>query len=233
MRSEDWRPGDARAFARGALADVADRAKAEEMAAYMKHVAPFFGVSKPLQRPIRRELIERFPVTTRRQYERLVDTLWADDEREMKYLALAMARRWSAFHTVESMPLYERLVIEGGWWDLVDEIAVNLVGPAVRSDREAGWPFIDRWSASDDLWLRRTAILCQLKWREETDARRLFASCEAHLDEPDFFIRKAIGWALRTYARTDPESVRSFLRDHRERVSGLTMREATKHIGPL
>ncbi len=203
------------------------------MAAYMKHIAPFYGVPKPQRVPIQRTLIERFPVESQVDYEELVAALWADREREMKYLALGVARRWSAFHTVESLPLYERLVIEGAWWDVVDEIAINLVGPAVRSDPRQGWQTVDRWSADDDLWLRRTAILCQLKWQEETDEQRLFAYCEAQLDDTEFFIRKAIGWALRAHARTDPEAVRTFLRTHRERLSGLTMREATKHIGPV
>ena len=233
MPSDGWTADEARTLARTSLADAADPAKAGPMAAYMKHVAPFYGVAKPERTTILRALIRDFPVDTAERYEALVSTLWADDEREMKYLALGVARRWSAFHTVSSLPLYERLVLEGAWWDVVDEIAINLVGPAVRSDRQHAWSHVDRWAAGENLWLRRTAILCQLKGRGDTDEHRLFSYCEAQLDDREFFIRKAIGWALRTHARTDPDAVRAFLRVHRERVSGLTMREATKHIGPV
>jgi 3-methyladenine DNA glycosylase AlkD len=92
---------------------------------------------------------------------------------------------------------------------------------------------VDTWIDSDDMWLRRTAIICQVGAKERTDADRLFRFCARRASEQEFFIRKAIGWALRQHARVDPESVARFVIEHRDELSGLSFREATKHIGHL
>ena len=104
------------------------------------------------------------------------------------------------------------------------------MGPVVLADRSSGDPTIDEWIASEDLWLARSAILHQNKWKTATDEPRLFAMCLARADERDFFIRKAIGWALREYSKTAPDAVRAFVAAHEGELSGLTRREALKRL---
>lgn len=211
------------------LAAAGDASRATQMAAYMKTEMPFFGVQSADRRVIARELAGDAAPSTPAEYSRLVLTLWTLPHREQKYLALDMADRFRAFRTVEAMPLYERLIVEGAWWDLVDTVVSRLVNPVLLADPEA-WAWPDRWIESHDLWLRRSAIISQLKSKERTDVDRLARYCLAWLDEKEFFIRKAIGWALRQYARTDPDWVGAFVARHGDRMSGLSRREATKHL---
>ena len=198
------------------------------MAAYLKTSMPFYGVAKPERELIARELKERFPVSTRQEYERVVLGLWRLPHREEKYFAIQVARTWRDFISPESMPLYRRLIEEGAWWDLVDEIAAHLVGNVLLHHRKELAPMMDRWIADSDLWIRRTAIISQLTHKDKTDHARLFRYSLARAAEKEFFIRKAIGWALRQYAYTAPERVRDFITRNRDKLSPLTYREASR-----
>jgi len=121
------------------------------------------------------------------------------------------------------------LITTKSWWDTVDALATRFVGDLVRR-HPALVATMDDWSAEPDLWLVRTAILHQLHYGPATDTERLFAYCSRQAGHPDFFVRKAIGWALRHYARTDPDAVRQFVAAHASRLSPLSVREATKHL---
>jgi 3-methyladenine DNA glycosylase AlkD len=220
-------------FVTGSLEAEANPEKAVGMQAYMRTEMPFFGVQKPARVQIARRLIADFPPADRTEYEALVLGLWDLPHREEKYLALDVACRHRAYVDSASLPLYRRLILEGAWWDFVDDVATHLIRDLVLEQPEETWPEVETWIDSPDMWLRRSAIICQVGAKERTDSRRLFAFCEARLDEKEFFIRKAIGWALREYAKTDPEAVAGFVEAHRDRFSGLSFREATKHIGHL
>ena len=220
-------------FVTSSLQAKANPEKAVGMQAYMKTEMPFFGVQKPARAEIARTLIADFAPVDRSEYEALVLGLWDLPHREEKYLALEVARRHRAFVDSASLPLYRRLIVEGAWWDFVDEVATHLVRTLVIEEPGEAWAEVDAWIEAEDMWLRRSAIICQVGAKERTDARRLFAFCKAHLDEKEFFIRKAIGWALREYAKTDPEAVARFVASHRGELSTLSFREATKHIGHL
>ncbi|MGI9601109.1 MAG: DNA alkylation repair protein, partial [Acidimicrobiales bacterium] len=121
-------------------------------------------------------------------------------------------------------------VTEGAWWDLVDSVASGIIGKVVLNERARMRPLLDEWIDCDDMWLRRTAIICQLEHKESTDVEMLFGFCTRRAFEKEFFIRKAIGWALREYAKTDPDAVRVFVAEHQSELSGLSRREATKHL---
>ena len=220
-------------FVQSALSEQADPSKAPGMQAYMKTDTPFYGVQKAARGRILRELVRRFPPSDRAGYEALVLELWRLPHREEKYLALGVARHFRAYVVPEMLPLYRRLIVEGAWWDLVDEVATHLIRDLVVGYPDEVWPTVDTWIDDDDLWLRRTAIICQVGAKENTDATRLFRFCEERAFEKDFFIRKAIGWALRQHARVEPDAVARFVREHRDQLSGLSYREATKHIGHL
>ena len=165
--------------------------------------------------------------------------LWEDaTHREEWYAAVALLRHraYRAWLDPDLLPLLEQLVRTGAWWDVVDEIASHLVGQVLLDHRGVVTPVMDAWSVDDDsLWVRRTAMLAQLRHGEETDTDLLERVLVANLDDTaygkDFFVRKALGWALRQHARTDAAWVRTFVSTHADRLSGLSRREALKHLG--
>lgn len=226
-------PEPAVRYVREALSAAADPDRAAGMQAYMKTSMPFYGVQKSRRVPIVRHIVRTWPPADQGEYEGLVLALWGLPHREEKYIALGVARAHRRFVVPESLPLYRRLIVEGAWWDLVDEIATHLVRHLVVNHPAETWPEVDRWVDAPDMWLRRSALLCQIGAKDATDADRLFDFCRRRMAEREFFIRKAIGWALREYAKTDPEAVAVFVSEHRDEMSGLSYREATKHIGHL
>jgi 3-methyladenine DNA glycosylase AlkD len=221
------------AYVRGSLAARADPEKAAGMQAYMKTDMPFYGVQKPGRVEILRTLVREYPPADREEYESLVLALWALAHREEKYLAQGLAFAFPEFIVPESMTIYERFVVDGAWWDLVDEAATHPIRHLVLEFGDQTWPVIDRWNEDRNMWKRRVSLICQVGAKQRTDAGRLFRYCLARAHEREFFIRKAIGWALRDYAYVDPEAVARFVTANRERLSGLSFREASKHIGHL
>ncbi len=128
------------------------------------------------------------------------------------------------------MPLVRHLVVTGAWWDLVDDIAVHLAGAILVGHPGEMAPVLRDWATDDDPWLRRTAVICQLGRRADTDLELLRHAVESNVDDPSFWLRKAIGWALRDLARTDPDWVRAEVDRLDGRLSALSRREALKHL---
>ena len=129
--------------------------------------------------------------------------------------------------------LARHLVVTGAWWDVVDETAQHLVGEVLLRHRAAVTPTVRAWAVDDDLWLRRTAVICQLRHKGETDLDLLHEAIEANVADESFWLRKAIGWALRQHARTDPGWVLAEVEELGDRLSPLSRREALKHLGHL
>jgi 3-methyladenine DNA glycosylase AlkD len=203
------------------------------MQAYMKTDMPFYGVQKPERVKILREIKSRFAPGSHAEYLDAAGALWELPHREEKYLAQGVAVAFPAHIVPSSLPLYKRFIAEGAWWDFVDETATHMIRELVLGYPREIWPVVDGWVGDEDMWLRRTAILCQVGAKTRTDSDRLFNFCVARSHESEFFIRKAIGWALRDYAHTDPVSVARFVTDHRGELSPLSVREASKHIAHL
>lgn len=227
-----------------ALAAEADPGRAEAMSAYIhsrqyrrlyggKDEMPFYGVQRPARESIFRLVRAEFAPMTRVEYEDLVFALWELPHREEKYLAQRIAGAFGEFVVPASMPVYTRFIAEGAWWDFVDESATHLVRWLILEYPDETWPVVDPWIDHEDMWFRRSAIICQVGAKDRTDAGRLFRFCEERMHEREFFIRKAIGWSLREYAKTDARSVAEFVAANREGLSALSYREATKHIGHL
>lgn len=212
------------------LAELADPERAVGMAAYMKTDQLFYGVTAPERRSILRRMVAEFVPSDASDYRRAVLALWALPHREEQYLAIGYARRFESFVNHDQLDLYRGLVVEGGWWDFVDEIASHLVGRVLLAQRAATSDDMRAWIEDDDMWLRRAAILSQLRHKENTDSVMLFDFCRRRAHDSEFFIRKAIGWALREQAKTDPEGVRSFRDEMGGDLSGLSRREASKHL---
>jgi len=217
-------------FVSSRLSEVADPKKAVAMAAYMKTNQPFYGVPNPGRLLIFKEIKQRPSPVNHKAYEREVRSLWRLPHREERYLAIAYARLYPQFIAPESIRLYERMVRDGAWWDFVDEIAVHLMGQVLLKHREVTRPIIEQWIDDDDMWIRRTAILVHCRHKAQTDSAQLFDHCLRRGGEKEFFIRKAIGWALREYAKTKPAEVLTFIKKHRALLSPLSYSEASRHL---
>ncbi len=220
------------AFVQGEFRRLADPAKAGPMAAYMKTAMPFYGIQKNDRVPVYREIKKRFAPSNRSGYERGILALWSLPHREEKYAAIEYAMMWPRLIGSKSLRVYERMIREGAWWDLVDGIAAHLVGGALQQERDIVRPLMDKWIEDTNLWIRRSAILSHLRHKRDTDWDQLSRHCLQCAGESEFFMRKAIGWALREYSKSNPEAVETFLKDHKNRLSGLSIREGSKHLPP-
>ena len=145
-------------------------------------------------------------------------------------IALSGDKRAAQFQNPAAMAIYEEIIVTGAWWDYVDDVASHRVGPILRDYPAPMRKMMLAWSKSRDTWKRRTSIICQLGFKENTDLDLLYACIEPSLDSEEFFLRKAIGWALRQYAWTNPAEVTRYVRRNQGRLSGLSKREALKNI---
>jgi 3-methyladenine DNA glycosylase AlkD len=207
-----------------------DPDRAAPMAAYMRDQFPFLGIPSPAQKALTREVLAGLARPAEPDLAAVALACWARPEREYQYFACGWLRRHARLCTAEFMDTARHLIVTKSWWDTVDALAAHLVGPLVAQHPQLVTT-TDAWLTDRDRWLVRTAILHQLRFKETTDASRLFRYCTVQASNPDFFVRKAIGWALREYARTDPAAVRTFVTTHHSRLAALSVREALKNLG--
>jgi 3-methyladenine DNA glycosylase AlkD len=215
------------------LRRIADPKKAPWMQAYMKSAMPYHGVSAPLLRACCKQLFRDTEFSTRETWRARVLELWRGARyREERYVAIALTgdKRAFAFQTPRVIPLYEEIIVDGAWWDYVDDVASHRVGPILRDYPRAMRKKMLAWSTSGDMWKRRTSIICQLGFKRQTDLDLLYACIEPSLDSKEFFLRKAIGWALRQHAWTDPTEIKGYVRRNKDRLSPLSIREALKNV---
>lgn len=213
---------------RRALTAVADPTKSPQMAAYQQHRFAFLGIRAPERREAAKFFLAAGRGATSSELLDGADACWAQPEREFHYVGTDLLVRWVRSIVSSDLGRVERLIRTNSWWDTVDALAINVVGPMVAADGSLS-ATMDRW-IDDELWIARTAILHQLKFRDRTDADRLFGYIDRRAAETDFFMRKAAGWALREYAKTDPGAVRAYVDSRGDRLSGLTRREALEHL---
>lgn len=219
---------------RAALAAAADPTKAPAMQAYMKSAMPYLGVPKPNRERALRPVFAARTLPDVASWTATARALWRNATyREERYAAIDLTglRAYRAFQQPPALALYEEMITTGAWWDYVDEIASRRVGPLLAAEPGVIRPVMLRWSRDGDLWRRRTSIICQLSFKTATDLELLYACIDANLADRDFFIRKAIGWALRQHAWTDPAEVRRFVAARADALSPLSRREALKNIG--
>jgi 3-methyladenine DNA glycosylase AlkD len=205
------------------------------MQAYMKSALPFYGVQKPARDRILKEVFADHPLTSFDDWRDTVLGLWRSARfREERYAAIALVRNRScrAYRTLDALPLYEELIVTGAWWDFVDDVA-GLVGELLRAHRGELSALMREWSRDPDLWKRRVSIICQVGFKRETDLALLYDCIEPNVADQAFFIRKAIGWALRDYAWTDPREIDRYVRANAGRISALSRREASRNLGRL
>lgn len=215
---------------RDGLRTLAEPDRAPRMQAYMKSAMPYLGVRMPGVRALVRAQARSRPPATMAALRDTMTVLWDEAGfREERYAATELGAAPSSRPVFgpELITLYERLIVAGAWWDHVDSLS-HQVGGLLLAFPDETRPTVVGWQRAPDRWLRRASVICQLGARARTDTDLLAAAIEANAADPDFFLRKAIGWALRDYARTDPNWVRAFVATHR--LSPLSVREATKHL---
>ncbi len=222
-------PGPAFAQSRAALAALADPVRAEQMARYMRDQFAFFGIGSP----DRRRAVSDVTTAARRSDASsllaFADLCWAAPERELQYVGADALRAGRATFTPDHLDRLASLITTKSWWDTVDVVAPYQVGSVVQRHPDAA-QVMDEWIASDNIWIARSALLHQLHYKERTDADRLFDYSLQRAADTEFFIRKAIGWALRQYSKVAPDAVAAFVDEHEAEFSGLTVREARKHL---
>jgi 3-methyladenine DNA glycosylase AlkD len=207
------------------LTGAGDPVRAAGTSAYLRHQFPFLGITLPRLRALLRDV----PMPPAEEAVAWAQACWALPEREYQYAGLAALRRVARHLPAASLPDLRGLITTKSWWDTVDALATHVVGTLVREHTSLAVE-MDRWVEDEDIWVVRTAILHQERWKAGTDAGRLFAYCERRAADREFFIRKAIGWALRSYAATDPLAVQRFVLNHEAVLSGLSRREAMRGV---
>lgn len=213
-----------------ALDAVAIPEKAAGMARYMKSSMPFKGVPSPAVRKTVRELAKEHPFASTEELHSTVMELWAGASyREERYAAIMLTDSKMGRGEPALLPFYGVVIETGQWWDYVDSVAPRLC-ELLQQDRKAMDPILREWSTHSNFWLRRAAIISQLAAKSSTDTHLLTEVIAPNLADREFFIRKAIGWALRQHARTDPVWVRHYVAVHEEQLSPLSRREALKHL---
>lgn len=212
------------------LSAAADPSRAPTMQAYMKSAMPFLGVRVPAVRAVVKVAARDHPPASVTDMAATASALWRGaTHREHRYAATALTGLQVADGSLVLIPLYEEMIVTGAWWDHVDAVAPRL-GRLLLLHPAMLRPLLLVWSTAPDRWLRRASIIAQLGAKSGTDLDLLTSVTDANAGDADFFVRKAIGWALRDYARTDPDWVRDFIVARADTLSSLSRREATKHL---
>ncbi|MBU6260402.1 MAG: DNA alkylation repair protein [Burkholderiales bacterium] len=229
--------GELIAALRAGLVGAAQPQRAPAMQAYMQSALPFHGVATSQRRQIVATALAAHPVADAASLAATARRLWREaTHREQRYLALDLLRspRHRALVGIDLLPLLQALIVEGAWWDYVDEISGRPLARLLEADPAAMKPVLRRWACGDDLWLRRAAMLGQRSLKTGFDAvlfyDTLLPSLAGGRHADEFFIRKGMGWALRERSYAAPDEVQAFCSEYRDRLSPLTRREALRAI---
>lgn len=206
----------------------ADADNAPQMAAYMKDQFPFKGVMATARRAILRKTWKETQGVSLEEAHDIVSEFWDRPEREYQYLAIDLLIRLNKKLPENWIDWIKELIITKSWWDTVDALASNVVGPYLKEHPRQVSKTVDRWINDENLWLRRTSLLYQLKYKESTDTERLFEFIRKTASEKEFFIAKAIGWALREYSKTDRKAVQAII--EKTELQPLSVREGSKYL---
>lgn len=219
---------------RSALKRAADPSKAPGMQAYMKSQMPYWGVQAgPLKQTIK-PIMDAHPLQSAAALDATALALWSEaTHREERYAAIALTghKHYKRMQSMGRLPMYQRMIVQGAWWDYVDIIASSRLFVLHKNHPAPMKKKLLSWARGKDLWKRRSAIICQLKRKDDIDLELLYAAIEPSLGSKEFFLNKAIGWALREHAKTDPAEVRRYIKANRDDLSPLSKREALKNIG--
>ncbi|MEO8282089.1 MAG: DNA alkylation repair protein [Pseudarthrobacter sp.] len=214
------------------LMERADPARAAGAQSYMKSSIRSLGVRVPEVRRCVVAAAAAFPLESPEQLRATVLLLWREAQwREEQYAAIDLTGLRLVAQDSLMLPVYDEIIRTGAWWDFVDGVRPRICG-LLLAHRALMTPLLLEWSTDEDFWIRRAAITSQLKAESATDTDLLRATIEANVGDPEFFVRKAIGWALREFAKTNPAWVRDFVAEHAAQLSPLSRKEALRHLNP-
>jgi 3-methyladenine DNA glycosylase AlkD len=211
----------------GLFEQHSDDERAAGMAAYMKNRFFFFGIGAPLRKQIQKPFLVKSALPPIDGLEEVVTLLWDHPARELHYFAIDLVEKHGAIFRRGDLELLTFMASHQQWWDSIDAIASKLMGAYFTRYPQERYPAVERWLMTGDFWLQRCAILFQLKYKSKTDTSLLEAAILPVRQSNEFFIQKAIGWALREYRKTNREWVDDFI--HRVELKPLSRREALKH----
>lgn len=204
--------------------------RAAQQQAYMKSSMPYWGIPKPVLAELTKPIFKKYAPENNEEYRYVVSYLFTTaTHREQWYVAIDYARMFKKYICKNNIDLYLDLNMKGQWWDIIDTVSDHLIGKALLG-QPALPSLLQQWIKHENMWIQRTALLAQLKYKEKTDFDLLTDLINQVIDHKDFFIRKAIGWTLREYSKTNPESVKIFIELNRSRLSNLSIKEGSKYI---
>lgn len=206
----------------------ADRNIAINQEAYLQNQFELYGLPTPLRKEIQKPFLLKENLPNKKELPHIITELWSKPQREFQYFAIDLNRKYLKKIEFQDIELFELMITNKSWWDTVDLITTNLVGNYFKLFPEQIIPITKIWMESDNIWLQRTCLIFQLKYKEEIDTDLLTDYILQLKDTKEFFINKAIGWILREYTRTNPEWVIDFVNKHE--LSNLSKREALKLI---
>lgn len=206
----------------------ADKKIALQQKAYMRNQFEFYGLKSPDRRILQKPFLIKEFLPPKEELEPIVKMLWQKPERDYQLFVMDFVLKYVKQFEKEDIELLEYMVINKSWWDTVDMIAVKLMGAYFKTYPEARKTYVEKWLQSQNIWLQRSALLFQLKYKKGLDSELLSYSINALLGSKEFFINKAIGWVLREYSRTDSKWVMEFV--HKTTLSSLSKREALRLI---
>lgn len=203
-------------------------AKAISMKAYMRNQFEFFGLTSPERKALSKSFLYDYGLPPDKEIPMLVGQLWELPQREFQYFGMELLRKRIKYMDKNFIRFLEELIIRKSWWDTIDYMAANLV--SVHFQRFPGHikPVLSRWMDSENIWLQRSCLLFQLKFKQKTDLKLLYALIKRLKESDEFFIQKAIGWILREYSKTNPEEVAAYVSTNE--LKPLSRREALKYI---
>lgn len=202
--------------------------KAKPMKKYMKDLFEFYGIPSPERKEIYRTFFRDSGLPPIEELEEIIMELWAQPQREYQYFGIFLLEKVQKKLDKDKISLFEYIIINRSWWDSVDGIASNLIGPFFKKFPELIEPYTKKWLASNNMWLQRTVLLFQLNYKKETDENLLYDAINILKDSDEFFIQKAIGWVLREYSKSYPEKVTNFINN--TDLAPLSRREGLKVI---
>lgn len=206
----------------------ADPSRAAPMKKYMRDQFEYLGIKTPQRAALLKEFYAEQGMPDVKEVDQILRDLWSLPQREFQYTAVGLLERLASQLPPDFIETIELLIVTKSWWDTVDSIAGTTVGAHFKRHPAIRKKYLARWRKSKNLWLRRTTILFQLNYKAETDFDLLCGIIRENLGSDEFFINKAIGWALRQYARTDPKAVKKFVAA--TDLHPLSRREAMKHL---
>jgi 3-methyladenine DNA glycosylase AlkD len=198
------------------------------MKAYMRDQFEFAGIKTPVRKEIIKQLVATYKLPPYTELIALTKELRKQPEREYQYLAIEFLIKQRKHWDEQLLPLIEQMIVTKSWWDTVDAIATNIAGPWFKKFPSFQPATTNKWINSPNMWLQRSAILFQNTYKKETDEKLLYAYINKCSKDKEFFIQKAIGWALREYSKTNPRSVKEFVEANT--LAPLSVREAVRKI---